>query len=61
MSDRITELKKQIEDIKSRWPYHSVQPYLVQELEDLEEELDGLLRDSDSHQNVPDTEWAGQK
>jgi hypothetical protein len=39
MSDRITELKAVIEELKNRWPAHSVPAALLIALEDLEEEL----------------------
>jgi hypothetical protein len=34
------ELRQKIEEVKKRFPYHSVQPYLIQELEELEEKLE---------------------
>jgi hypothetical protein len=39
---RIRELERQIADIKSRMPAHSVKPAMLQQLEDLEEELEKL-------------------
>jgi hypothetical protein len=39
-NDRIKELEKQIEDLKRRWPAHSVKPMMVQRLDELEEELE---------------------
>ena len=39
-------VEAKLTDLKARWPYHSVQPKMVAELEDLEEERDrirGLL------------------
>ncbi len=41
---RIQELQAQIEDLKSRFPFHSVKPQMIRELEQLEEELSGLLK-----------------
>ena len=38
-NERIKELEEKIDDLKKRWPAHSVSPALFQELEDLEEEL----------------------
>ncbi len=38
-TDRIKELEKQIEDLKRRWPVHSVPPAMFEQLEELEEEL----------------------
>jgi hypothetical protein len=43
-SERIEELKKQIEELKSRWPAHSVPPTMLQQLDELEEELERELR-----------------
>ena len=37
--EKIKELEKQIEDIKARWPAHSVSPDMYRSLEELEEEL----------------------
>jgi len=42
VESRIQELEKRINDIRKRLPAHSVKPQLIQELDDLEEELDGL-------------------
>lgn len=36
---RIEELERQIDDLKNRWPAHSVKPVMIQELEELEDEL----------------------
>ena len=41
-------VEKKLEELKSRWPSHSVQPKMVSELEDLEEERDRLRRLLDS-------------
>ncbi|SPF35030.1 conserved hypothetical protein [Candidatus Desulfosporosinus infrequens] len=38
----VVELK--LAELKSRWPFHSVQPKMVAELEDLEEEKVRLRR-----------------
>ncbi len=37
---RIEELEKQIAELRSRWPAHSVPPAMLQQLDELEEELD---------------------
>ena len=37
---RIGELERQIAELKSRWPAHSVPPMMFQQLEELEEELE---------------------
>jgi len=44
INKREEELKQKIEEVKRRFPFHSVQPYLVQELEELEEELSELRK-----------------
>lgn len=36
-SERVKELEKQIEELKSRWPAHSVPPTMLQELDELKE------------------------
>jgi hypothetical protein len=41
---RVRELEGQIAELKSRWPAHSVPPTMLQQLEELEEELEGELR-----------------
>jgi hypothetical protein len=43
-SERIEELKKQIAELKSRWPAHSVPPTMLQQLDELEEELERELK-----------------
>jgi hypothetical protein len=40
--ERIAELEKKIAEIRSRIPPHSIPPRMLEELEDLEEELEGL-------------------
>ena len=40
--NRLEELERQIENLKSRLPAHSVKPGMIQELEELEEELEKL-------------------
>ncbi len=42
-SERVKELERQIAELKSRWPAHSVPPAMLQQLEDLEEELEREL------------------
>ena len=41
---KIQELEEKIVETKKRFPYHSVQPYLIQELEELEEQLAELMK-----------------
>jgi hypothetical protein len=40
--ERIVQLERQIEELKGRLPRHSVPAAMLLELEELEEELDGL-------------------
>jgi TolA-binding protein len=40
--ERIRQLEKQIEELQSRLPKHSVPAAMIIELEDLEEELEAL-------------------
>lgn len=44
LDERIAEVKSKIEDVKKRWPFHSVKPAQVQELEELESELEELQK-----------------
>jgi len=41
---KIAELEGKIKELKERMPAHSVQPAMMQELEDLEEELKSLKK-----------------
>ncbi len=44
-SDKEVErLEKQLADLKARWPAHSAPPSMLQELEELEEKLEGARR-----------------
>jgi hypothetical protein len=43
-SERIEELKKQIAELKSRWPAHSTPPTMLQKLDELEDELERELK-----------------
>jgi len=38
--DRVRDLERQIEELKSRWPAHSVPPAMLQQLDELEEALE---------------------
>jgi len=45
MEDRqgqIAKLQEQIAELKARWPAHSAQPWMLQQLDELEEELETL-------------------
>ncbi|MDH7472807.1 MAG: histidine kinase [Anaerolineae bacterium] len=46
-SNRAQELEREIEELKSRWPAHSVPPAMLQRLEELEEELEIIRREED--------------
>jgi hypothetical protein len=38
--NKIKDIEEQIEDLKSRWPAHSVPPHMWQQLEELEMNLE---------------------
>jgi TolA-binding protein len=44
LEHKIKQVETRIAETRKRFPYHSVQPYLVQELEELEEELEELKK-----------------
>jgi hypothetical protein len=44
--EHMIDLEAQIAELKARWPAHSLQPWMLQELEKLEEELETLMRKS---------------
>ncbi len=43
---QIEDVQRQIADLKSRWPAHSVPPAMIQQLDELEEELEQLQHPS---------------
>ena len=43
-SDRVKYLERRIEELKSRWPAHSVPPAMLQQLDELDEELEEELK-----------------
>jgi hypothetical protein len=43
-NERVIELQKQIEELKQRWPAHSVPPAMLQQLDALDTELEDTLR-----------------
>jgi hypothetical protein len=45
-TDKIKKIEKKIEDLKPRWPKHSVPPHMWQELESLEDELEEARKDN---------------
>lgn len=42
MDSRMVDLEKRISDLRKRLPAHSARPWMLEELEDLEEELEAL-------------------
>jgi len=40
---QLNHVEEMLADLKARWPFHSVQPRMVEEREDLEEERERLL------------------
>ncbi|MCO5387153.1 hypothetical protein [Desulfosporosinus sp.] len=46
----LKDVEEKLADLKARWPFHSVQPRMVAEREDLEEERERLLRLLDDQQ-----------
>ncbi len=50
---KIAVLRSKIEDVKKRWPFHSPKPELFQELEDLELELEKLLKQKNARDASP--------
>lgn len=43
---QIDILREKIEDLRGRFPAHSLKPHMLQELEQLEEELEALLENN---------------
>lgn len=52
----IDAVKKKIEDVRKRWPFHSPKPALFQELENLELELDRLKKMKEKQTGNPANE-----
>ncbi len=42
--ERVRELEQQIEDLRKRWPAHSVPAAMLEQLDELEEELEHARR-----------------
>ena len=59
-SQRIKELEKQIAELNSRWPAHSVPPTLLQELEELEAELERELKKASAEPDDAEQESGGR-
>ena len=45
IQERIAEVEAKIAELKAHWPAHSVQPWLLEQLEELEDELEALQRE----------------
>jgi hypothetical protein len=58
-SERIKELEKQMADLKSRWPAHSVPPTMFQQLDELEEELERELKKATEEKSSAKAEGHG--
>ncbi len=58
--DRVKDLERQIEELKSRWPAHSVPPTMLQQLDELEEELEGELKKASGEQDNAKTDGRGR-
>jgi ribosome-associated translation inhibitor RaiA len=58
-SERIKELEKQIAELKSRWPAHSVPPTMFQQLDELEEELERELKKATEEKSSAKAEGHG--
>ena len=43
---RVKEIEEAIEELKSRWPKHSVPPKMWQQLEELEEQLERAQKEA---------------
>ncbi len=52
--DRVEELREKIEDLKKRWPAHTVPPALLMELDELEAALEEALKER--REGKPDAE-----
>jgi hypothetical protein len=44
IDEQIADVRRKIEEVKKRWPFHSPKPALFRELENLELELKELIR-----------------
>ncbi len=54
IDEKIAKIRGKIEDVKKRRPFHSAKPELFQELEDLELELEVLLKQKRAKNSSPD-------
>ncbi len=53
-SQRIRDIEEEIQALKAQWPAHSVKAWMLQQLEDLEEELALLKRKTSQRNNNDD-------
>ncbi len=53
LDQRITEVTDKIEEVKSRWPFHSPKVSMVQELENLELKLEELKKAKKTRTDKP--------
>lgn len=44
IEEKTALLTKEIEDLRKRWPAHSVKPHMIEEMERLEDELERLKK-----------------
>ena len=58
-SERSKELEKQIAELKSRWPAHSVPPTMFQQLDELEAELERELKKATEEKSSAKAEGHG--
>lgn len=42
LHEQLRKIEGEIEDLRKRWPAHSLKPAMLQQMEDLEEERDRL-------------------
>ncbi len=51
-ADREKELEAKLADLKGRWPAHTVRPWMWQELEELEDELERIKKEKQAGGNA---------
>lgn len=44
LKEKISSITQKLEELKQRWPAHSVKPSMVEELDQLEDELEQLQK-----------------
>ncbi|MEN8172374.1 MAG: histidine kinase [Chloroflexota bacterium] len=52
---RIAEIEAEIEMLKKQWPAHSLPPAMLMQLDELEDELDILLKEEMDHASQENT------